>query len=280
MLAKLLQLDALSDTRFITHNHQQNFRNSVFGGQVLAQALMAAGRTVEQRPPNSLHAYFLRAGVADVPIEYQVCVLRDGRSVSARSVNALQDDRLLFSMQASFHQPETGFFHQQHVPQHNVDPETLRQRGNLQQDLHLVQRASEVMGSTPVELVPYGHEIFEQAPSAEQDVRFWARSAGPLSAQPLEHFCALAFASDIGLLAAALLPHNTSLFAGEVFPASMDHSLWFHKPPKFDHWHQYITNSPWAGDGRALCQGSFYDTDNVLVASVSQEGLVRHISKQ
>lgn len=275
MLTQLLQLDAISETHFVSHNHQQSFRRTLFGGQVLAQALMAAGLTVKQRPPNSLHAYFLRAGVADVPIEYHVTFLRDGKSVSTRSVNAVQNEQLLFTMQASFHQAEQGFHHQRQFPQHNIAPETLRQAPDLQKDLHLAQRAAEVMGSTPLELVPYDHAIFEEASTEEQDVRFWVRSADPLPNQALQHYCALAFASDVGLLAAALLPHPTSLFAGEVFPASMDHCLWFHQATDFNLWHQYLTASPWAGDGRALCRGALFNASNELVASVNQEGLIR-----
>lgn len=280
MLAKLLDLHQLDPTRFLTQTHQESFRNTLFGGQVLAQALMAAGRTVEDRPPNSMHAYFLRAGAADSDIEYQVSILRDGKSVSTRSVNAVQNDALIFSMSASFHNKEPGYQHQLQRPQNSVAPERLLKEPQNVNDMHLVKQATETLGSTPIELVPYNHSIFSKQPSDETEVRLWLRSGGPLGGHGLRHYCALAFASDIGLLATSLLGHDASLFAGDVFPASMDHSLWFHGQPNFEQWHQYSTTSPWAGSARALCQGAMYDKSGNLVASVSQEGLIRPASIQ
>lgn len=278
MLAQLLDLQQLDGTRFLAQYHQESFRNSLFGGQVLAQALMAAGLTTEERPPNSMHAYFLRAGVADTPIEYQVTKLRDGKSVSTRTVNALQKDELIFSMSASFHQQERGFHHQSVHPQDSIPPEVLLNEVLDTSDLHLLSRASEALGSTPIEVVPYNHDIFSKQPTTAREVRLWVRSAGALHGPALSHYCALAFASDIALLATSLLPHNASLFDGEVFPASMDHSLWFHGQPNFEHWHQYVINSPWANHARALCHGSIYDLNDRLLASVSQEGLIRPLT--
>lgn len=275
MLARLLDLHQLDQSRFLTRNHQKNFRNTLFGGQVLAQALMAAGRTVDGRPPNSMHAYFLRAGVADSHVEYQVTCLRDGKSVSTRAVNAIQNNELIFSMSASFHGDEPGYKHQLRRPQASIAPNVLLQQAANANDLHLAREASEALGSTPIEIVPYDHSIFNKQSSDKAEVRFWARSAGTLGDEALRHYCALAFASDIGLLATSLLPHNASLFAGDVFPASMDHSIWFHAQPNFERWHQYITTSPWAGSARALCLGALYDESDNLVASVSQEGLIR-----
>lgn len=275
MLAKLLDLQMLDELRFLAQNHQQSFRNTLFGGQVLAQALMAAGRTVTGRPPNSMHAYFLRAGSADCPIEYQVSVLRDGRSVSTRTVAAVQKDELIFTVSASFHAPESGYRHQMLVPEDSVPAETLIMDAADTGDQHLVQQADEALGTTPLEIAAYDHSLFDQRAHSHSNSRFWVRSASHLRDEPLRHYCALAFASDIGLLASALLPHDTSLFAGAVFPASMDHSVWFHEQPNFEQWHQYLTTSPWAGHGRGLCQGSLFSSDNRLVASVAQEGLIR-----
>lgn len=275
MLAKLLDLHQLDQNRFLTRNHQRSFRNTLFGGQVLAQALMAAGRTVDGRPPHSMHAYFLRAGVADSHIEYHVSLLRDGKSVSTRAVNAVQNDELIFSMSASFHSEEPGFRHQLQRPVDSIAPDALLQEALDASDLHLARQASEALGSTPIEIVPYDHAIFNKLPSSQTNVRFWVRSADALGGEALPHYCALAFASDIGLLATSLLPHNASLFAGDVFPASMDHSIWFHARPDFERWHQYLTTSPWAGSARALCQGALYDENNEVMASVSQEGLIR-----
>lgn len=278
MLAELLELEKVDAERFITRHYQESFRNTLFGGQVLAQALVAAGNTVDERPPHSLHAYFLRAGVADSPIEYQVETLRDGRSVSSREVKAIQNDKLIFSMSASFHQKEPGFQHQHFVPYNNITPETLKNSIEDTTSRHLLRTASRAIGATPIELVPYDHAIFSKQPSAESNVRFWVRSGDHLGQRALTHYAALAFASDIGILATSLLQHNASLFEGDVFPASMDHSLWFHAQPNFQQWHQYFTSSPWAGSARALCQGALYDQSNQLVASVTQEGLIRPTS--
>src|SRR5690606_20778644 len=124
MLEQLLDLQAIDSQRFTTRNHQESFRKTIFGGQVLAQALMAAGRTVRNRPVHSLHAYFLRAGNVDTPVEYWVENLRDGNSVSSRAVRAIQEGELIFTMQASFQKLETGYEHQMYKPERSIPPET------------------------------------------------------------------------------------------------------------------------------------------------------------
>jgi acyl-CoA thioesterase-2 len=273
MLEQLLDLEAIDSQRFTTRNHQESFRKTIFGGQVLAQALMAAGRTVRNRPVHSLHAYFLRAGSVDSPVEYWVENLRDGNSVSSRSVRAVQEGELIFTMQASFHKHESGFEHQAYAPTEALPPETLREQfadanGNL-------AREFEHLGVAPIDFVPYSRDIFEPQASESHSAQFWVRCRENLPADPLVHYCALAFASDLGLLATSLMPHPTSLFNGEVFPASMDHSIWFHRPPTFNDWHHYLTDSPWAGGGRGFCRGTLYDQQQRIVASVCQEGMIR-----
>lgn len=273
MLEQLLDLEAIDSQRFTTRNHQESFRKTIFGGQVLAQALMAAGRTVRNRPVHSLHAYFLRAGNVDSPVEYWVENLRDGNSVSSRSVRAVQEGELIFTMQASFHKNESGFEHQAYEPTQVLPPETLREQfsdenGNL-------AREFKHLGVAPIDFVPYSREIFDTQASENYSAQFWVRCREDLPADPLVHYCALAFASDLGLLATSLMPHPTSLFKGEVFPASMDHSIWFHRPPTFNDWHHYLTDSPWAGGGRGFCRGALYDQQQRLVASVCQEGMIR-----
>lgn len=274
MLEQLLDLEAIDSQRFTTRNHQESFRKTIFGGQVLAQALMAAGRTVRNRPVHSLHAYFLRAGQVDSPVEYWVENLRDGNSVSSRAVRAVQEGELIFTMQASFHKLEAGFEHQTFAPAHVAPPESVREQ---YPDEHGDKLAREFghLGVAPIDFVPYSRDIFEPAASSSQSAQFWVRCRENLPADPLFHYCALAFASDLGLLATSLLPHPTSLFHGEVYPASMDHSIWFHRQPTFSDWHHYLTDSPWAGAGRGFCRGSLYDQQERLVASVSQEGMIR-----
>lgn len=272
MLAQLLDLQPIGSHRFTTRNHQESFRKTIFGGQVLAQALMAAGRTVRNRPVHSLHAYFMRAGNVDTPVEYWVENLRDGNSVSSRAVRAIQEGEVIFNMQASFHKHEPGYEHQSSKPAHNIPPEKLLE----QQDEHSIATAKEFrqLGVSPIDFVPYSRNIFGKEAS-EASAQFWVRCNETLPDDPLYHYCALAFASDVGLLATAMMPHPTTLFSGDVFPASMDHSIWFHRQPTFNDWHQYLTESPWAGDGRGFCRGTVYDQKDQIVASVCQEGILR-----
>ena len=274
MLEQLLDLKAIDSQRFTTRNHQESFRKTIFGGQVLAQALMAAGRTVRNRPVHSLHAYFLRAGNVDSPVEYWVENLRDGNSVSSRAVRAVQEGELIFTMQASFHKHEEGYSHQMFAPTDVVPPEDVSEQHPGGASTRLA-REFRHLSVAPIDFVPYNRDIFEAQASTNQSAQFWVRSREHLPENPLFHYCALAFASDLGLLATSLMPHPTSLFHGEVYPASMDHSIWFHRQPTFTDWHLYLTDSPWAGSGRGFCRGALYDQQQRIVASVSQEGMIR-----
>jgi acyl-CoA thioesterase-2 len=241
---------------------------------VLAQALMAAGRTVRNRPVHSLHAYFLRAGQVESPVEYWVENLRDGNSVSSRAVRAVQEGELIFTLQASFHKVEEGFSHQAVTPSEMESPDLVRARFGEEEGRNLA-REFKHLGVAPIDFVPYSRDVFEPQVSHAQAAKFWVRCNEALPDDPLFHYCALAFASDLGLLATALMPHPTTLFHGEVYPASMDHSIWFHRQPNFNDWHIYHTESPWAGAGRGFCRGMLYDQQQRLVASVCQEGMIR-----
>lgn len=273
MLEQLLDLQAIDSHRFTTRNHQESFRKTIFGGQVLAQALMAAGRTVRNRPVHSLHAYFLRAGRIDSPVEYWVENMRDGNAVSARFVRAIQEGSLIFTMQASFHKPESGFEHQAFTPGQSLSSEAMLNQSPDEGES--IAREFSELGVAPIDFIPCDRSIFEAKPSDSHSSEFWVRCREPLPADPLKHFCALAFASDLGLLATSMLPHPTSLFHGEIYPASMDHSIWFHRTPSFNDWHHYLTDTPWAGNGRGFCRGALYDQQQRIVASVSQEGMIR-----
>lgn len=274
MLAAILDLEPLEPDRYRTRQHLQNFRHSLFGGQVLAQALMAAGLTVQDgRPAHSLHAYFLRAGHAGSPVEFTVDRLRDGKHFSARSVSAIQDSKLILTLHASFHAPEAGFEHQPPAPPEAPTPVMLATaRDNNKSDDHTIGSEFE---DPPLDYLPFNNHLKLTTPQPGTEARCWTRARGPLPSTPLHHLCALAFASDVALLASALLPHEASLFSDSIFPASIDHSLWFHRVPAFQDWHQYVTDSPWAGCARALCRGQFFDTTGHLVATVAQEGLLR-----
>ncbi len=274
MLAAILDLEPLAPDRYSTRQHLQNFRRSLFGGQVLAQALMAAGLTVHAgRPPHSLHAYFLRAGHPNAAVEFTVESLRDGKNFSARRVNAIQDSRLILTLHASFHAPEAGFEHQPPAPANGPTPAALHAAQN--EDKAHSHTIGAEFREPPLDYLPFNNHLKLTTPQSGSEARCWTRSRGPLPSTALHHFCALAFASDIALLASALLPHDASLFSDNIFPASIDHSLWFHRIPVFSEWHQYITDSPWAADARALCRGQFFDLAGNLTATVAQEGLLR-----
>ena len=273
MLEQLLDLEAIGSHRFTTRNHQESFRKTIFGGQVLAQALMAAGRTVRNRPAHSLHAYFLRAGHPNSPVEFTVEHLRDGKNFSARSVNATQDSRLILTLHASFHAPEAGFEHQPPAPADGPTPTALRaaQDGDPSHGHTIGAEFSD----PPLDYLPFNNQLKLTTAQSGSEARCWTRARGPLPSTALHHLCALAFASDVALLASALLPHEASLFSDNIFPASIDHSLWFHRVPGFSDWHQYVTDSPWAANARALCRGQFFDRAGNLTATVVQEGLLR-----
>ncbi len=251
---------------------------AVFGGHVLAQALVAASRTVDpSQPAHSLHAYFIRAGDKQSPIEYVATRVRDGASFTTRQVSAIQHDQVIFDMVASFHRREDGPSHQDTMPD-APPPEDLQDDASLKrgyldrlpatmQAYLLADRAVEIRPCEPNNLV---------APEARPPrQRSWLRAAAPLPDDPLLHQALLAYASDFGLLSAALLPHAMSFVQPKVQVMSLDHAMWFHRPFRADDWLLYDTDSPSAESARGFCRGSVYDRNGVLVASVAQEGLIR-----
>lgn len=277
MLAKLLELDQISDLQFVAHNNQSNFRKTLFGGQVLAQALKAAALTTD-RTVHSMHAYFLRAGHTDKPVEYRVERIRDGRTVSTRRVEAFQGTELIYSMMSSFHNCESGYAHQTdaEISFNELKPHLENECKKTQDTL---KKVGETLGMSPIEFIPGSMDFITNKSPRPPQAHCWLRCADALPSDPLTHACALAFASDIGLLATTLLPHDTTLFSGEIQAASMDHAIWFHRPVQFDQWVLYENQSPWSGCARALARGAFYDSEGRLIASTAQEGLIRPIAK-
>jgi acyl-CoA thioesterase II len=254
---------------------------SVFGGQVVAQALVAAERTVELpgRAPHSLHAYFLLPGDVAAPIVYQVERLRDGRSFSARRVQAVQHGRPIYSMIASFQAPEPGLEHAAPMPE-VPPPEGLAPFAELS-ERWIAEAGGEVHPRVLSAL--RAPRAFEHRPVEPQNPlrparraprqAAWFRAAGPVSDDPRLHRCLLAYASDIALVGTVLLPHGRSW--AETIVASIDHALWFHRPARVDEWLLYVMDSPSAQSARGLARGLVYDRGGRLVASVAQEGLVR-----
>ncbi|MFD4787737.1 acyl-CoA thioesterase [Streptomyces sp. NPDC058459] len=252
----------------------------VFGGQVAAQALVAAGRTVPaDRAAHSLHAYFLRAGDPGAPIVYSVDRIRDGRSFTTRRVVAVQHGKPVFHLSASFQAYEDGLDHQAPMPP-APDPAGLptsqeRLRGYAHLDPETVERfleAREAIDLRYVEEPPYG----EFGAPREPHSQVWFRANGKLADDPLLHVVLATYVSDMTLLDSVLLAHGRGGWAvGDVVGASLDHAMWFHRPFRADEWLLYDQESPSAHGGRGLGQARIHTTDGRLAISVVQEGVVR-----
>lgn len=256
----------------------QNGWQRVYGGQVLGQALVAAGRTVEApRAAHSLHGYFLLAGDPTHPIIYEVERIRDGSSFTTRRVKAIQHGRAIFAMSASFHKDEEGFDHAAQMPD-VPPPEDLPSAkeliGQLMDSLPESMR-NYWQRENPIELRPVDVSRYlsrEPHPPAQH---IWLRANGRLPDDPHLHQCVLAYASDFTLLDTALIAHGKLLFDPDIQLASLDHALWLHRPFRADDWLLYTQDSPSASAARGFCRGSFFTRDGRLVASTAQEGLIR-----
>jgi acyl-CoA thioesterase II len=278
-LIEILDLEPLEVNLFRGRSPQSRWQR-VFGGQVIGQALVAACRTVEDvatRPPHSLHAYFLLGGDPKVPIVYEVDRIRNGHSFTTRRVVAIQHGHAIFTMAVSFHTVEEGFSHQAKMPAVAL-PEALPTEAELKQQIwpmmpEPVRRYYE--RERPIELRPVemGRYLGEKNPEGRFDV--WIRATGRLPDSPAIHQCVLAYASDMMLLDAALIPHGKSVFSEDIMAASLDHALWFHRPFRADEWLLYAQDSPNLSDSRGFSRGLIFSRDGTLVASVAQEGLLR-----
>jgi acyl-CoA thioesterase-2 len=249
----------------------------VFGGQVLGQALMAAYRTVENRVCHSLHAYFLRAGDPKVPILYEVDRSRDGASFTSRRVVAIQHGRQIFTLAASFQAVEEGFEHQFDLPK-TPDPETLPQESELRAQV-VDKLPEEERGwftrPQPIEMRHVEPVEFFKPRMRPPHQNVWFRATGKLPDDLSLHQCVLAYASDMTLLDTAMRPHRVAWFDRNVQIASIDHAMWFHRPFRADEWLLYAQDAPSASGARGFNRGAIYKRDGTLIASVTQEGLMR-----
>ncbi len=256
-LLDLLDLDEI-DTDLYRGPRRPGGSGRVFGGQVIAQALIASMRSVDPASvAHSLHAYFMRPGDNERPIVYRVERDFDGRSFATRRVIALQRGRPILNMAASFHRPERGVAHQAEMPAAPA-PEGLPSIGGLAH-------------GRPIEVRPV--EI--HAPESGARSMRWIRTAAPLGDDPCAHRAVLAFASDLGLLGASMVPHGIGFLTPGLQAASLDHALWFHDELRIDDWLLYVMESPWSGGARGFNLGQVFRRDGRLVASVAQEGLIR-----
>ncbi len=278
-LLDLLDLERLEVDLFRGESPDNETSQRVFGGQVIAQALVAAYRTVADRLCHSLHAYFIRPGDPNVPIIYEVDRARDGKSFTTRRVVAIQHGCQIFNLAASFHVEEEGWSHQHSMPP-APDPDSLPTREAQREAMvHKVPerfrkeftrpRAIEIREVDPLDL-------FAPAPADDRN-QLWFRVARTIDETPMVHHCLMAYASDMALLGSGNRPHGVSWMSGKVMSASLDHSMWFHAPVRFDDWLLYQMDSPYAGGARSFNRGSIYTRTGELVASVAQEGLMRPV---
>jgi acyl-CoA thioesterase-2 len=250
----------------------------VFGGQVMAQALVAARRTVDEpREAHSLHGYFILPGDLAAPIVYFVDRLRDGGSFTTRRVTAIQHGRAIFNLSASFHVKEEGREHQAPMPS-APEPETLAPELTLIREMaaRIPESIRPVLTQDrPIDFRPVVPVDPFNPETRQPERRVWLRALGDLPDDPLVHQAVLAYASDHGLLPTALLPHGIPFRTPGLQIASLDHALWFHRDFRADDWLLYVMDSPAAAGARGFTRGTVYTRDGRLVASVAQEGLIR-----
>ena len=249
----------------------------IFGGQVIAQALMAAYRTVKDRPCHSLHAYFIRPGDPEIPVIYEVDHARDGGSFTTRRVVAIQHGKQILNMAASFQAEEAGWDHQHTIPD-VPGPEGLVGRAEiLAANIDSIPEFmhKDVLRPRPMEIRDVAPRDFV-TPEPTTDVNHcWFRMASVGETDMVMQHCLLAYMSDMTLLGSGLRPHGLTWFTGEVMSASLDHAIWFHGPIHMENWHLYAMDAPFTGHARSFNRGSVYSKDGKMVASVVQEGLMR-----
>ncbi|RKF19452.1 acyl-CoA thioesterase II [Altericroceibacterium spongiae] len=277
-LVLLLDLEPRGGDRFIGR-HRKGGSGRLFGGQVIAQALGAARRTVpDDRHTHSLHAYFLRGGSADLDVEFRVKRDFDGRSFSNRRVVASQQGQPILNLIVSFQAPQEGVEHQ--LPQMpNVPmPEELRSDAVIRKEL--AEQVSGPMREVLLRPRPIDFRSVEPRDWLDPQKRppvahVWFRTVAELPDNPSIHRAVLAYASDYNLLSTSLQPHGLSYHKGEVKAASLDHAIWYHDSFRADEWLLYVTESPWTGLSRGFNRGQIFAQDGRLVASVAQEGMIR-----
>ncbi len=282
-LLSLIDLERLEVDMFRGQSPEDETSQRVFGGQVISQALVAAYRTVDtsNRACHSLHAYFIRPGDPSIPIIYEVDRSRDGGSFTTRRVVAIQHGKQIFNLAASFHKQEEGWHHQHEMPD-VPKPDDLPDRFEWRQQF--VSELPESARRHFIERSPI--EIRETVPTnplkpekSSDQHQMWFRVSRPIDEAPWLHHCLMAYASDMALLSTGNRPHGVTWLTGQVMAASLDHAMWFHAPIKFDEWHLYSMDAPYAGGARSFNRGSIYTQSGQLVASVAQEGLMRPVKR-
>jgi len=276
-LLSILDLERLEHNLYRGRSPQVEWQR-VFGGQTIAQALVAAQRTVEpDRFVHSLHGYFMRPGDIRVPIVYEVDRIRDGGSFTTRRVLAIQHGQAIFSLEASFQVDEKGLEHQFALPDDVPPPEGLQTQRQL---LERAERVPEAVRrfwarERPLELRPVNLQHYESRDKLPPRQNVWIRLAGPVPDDRALQSVLLAYLSDMTLLDTSTFAHGRGLFDPDIQAASLDHSMWFHRPHPLDGWLLYAQDSPSSSGSRGFSRGTLYARDGTLIASMAQEGLIR-----
>lgn len=275
-LLEILNLEQLEHNLFRGKSPNVGWQR-VFGGQVIGQALVAATRTVEERPVHSLHCYFMRPGDPTVPIIYDVDKIRDGRSFTTRRVVAIQHGKPIFSLSASFQIVEDGYDHQIDMPD-VPQPEDLPSEKELKEKyLEFAPQNVKDYWSRPrpIETRPTALDHYFTKEKLKPEQHIWIRTTSPVPDDHLSSTAVLAYLSDMTLLDTSLFAHGTSIFNRKLQVASLDHAMWFHRKADFSDWLLYTQDSPSASAARGFTRGSLYTRSGLLIASVAQEGLIR-----
>ncbi|HEV2896418.1 acyl-CoA thioesterase [Mesorhizobium sp. AaZ16] len=284
MTAAMQELLSILDLEKLEHNLYRGRSpkldwQRVFGGQTIAQALVAAQRTVTpERHVHSLHGYFMRPGDTKVPIIYEVDRIRDGGSFTTRRVVAIQHGHAIFSLEASFQGDEQGLEHQVPMPLDVPPPDSLM----TQQELigkfgdavpEGIRRYWE--RDRPIDMKPVMLEHYTSREKLAPEQKIWIRTAGPVPADRATQAAVLAYLSDMTLLDTSTFAHGRAVFDPDIQAASLDHAMWFHRPHRLDGWILYTQDSPSSQGSRGFTRGALYGQDGTLIASVAQEGLIR-----
>jgi len=281
---QLFELEAIGEDRFTARGPATVWKR-IFGGLVVSQSLAATMRTIpDSRPVHSLHSYFLLPGDPAIPLVFHVEHLREGKSFAARCCRVWQADKLIFMLMASFHVEEPGLEHSEPMPE-VTPPESLESFADLQRRHRPVRPRpmfEYFVENSPLDIRPEDPDRYfsnDKTRSRPARQATWFKATATLEDRPHLHECVLAYASDMTLLDSTVVTHGRSVTDGSLQPASLDHTIWFHRPFRADEWLLFAQSSPNAGAARGLAFGHIYKRDGELVATVAQEGLIRPVSK-
>jgi len=278
-LVEALKLERLEVNLFRGTTPEEESRERIYGGQVIAQSLLAAYQTVEERICHSLHCYFIRPGDPNIPIIFEVDRSRDGGSFTTRRVVAIQHGQQIFNLAASFQVAEDGYEHQSDMP---AAPKPEEVESDIELQRRMLKDAPPASRAwldrpQPIEMRTVGGRFDVGNPEPrEPNQQVWFRAKDAIEGHDHMHQVILAYASDMSLLGTAVRPHGVSWRTPGFQSASLDHAMWFHQPTDFNEWHLYHQESPSASGGRGFNLGYIYRaSDGALVASCAQEGLMR-----